>query len=163
MPIIKVFAPRVDYRKVAGKVTRVIEKYDAFLLAEASRPAKNGLARTYPVEDVTSQYELQLGAGRPRAPRPVDRYRREAGLPRGPHHYVVQFVGPIKRSWLSRVEATGAKLRAPSGGYFTARTARSASARVGTWGTRMADVPMSRKRRITSGWLTGTRMETGMS
>jgi subtilisin family serine protease len=117
MPIIKVFAPRVDYSKVARKVSRVIEKYDAFILVDATRPAKNGLARTYPVEDVTSQYELQLGAGRPRAPRPATRYRREAGLSRGPHHYVVQFVGPIKRSWLSRVKATGAKLRAPHGNF----------------------------------------------
>src|SRR5437667_52564 len=48
--------------------------------------------------------------------------------------------------------------RAPSGGYLTARTAASASARLATSGTMMPPAPISRYSRTTAGSFRGTRI-----
>ena len=86
-----------------------------------------GLARKYLVEDVTSQYQLPIGeplvdtrqplaAGRAsvRAPRPPAKTKSPGP---GRHHYIVQFVGPIKKSWLTQVKKAGGEIRAPYQGF----------------------------------------------
>lgn len=133
--ILKVYADKKDAAFIR-KVGKVIERYDAFLLIETDEAAASSLARKYPVEDITSQYELSVGG------RPVDTsqpritaaggtrshaaYKGVRRLDAGPHHYVVQFVGPIKDNWLFRVRATGAKLRQPMGGFTYVVWAREA-------------------------------------
>ena len=134
MSILKVFAAREQIPAVLQRA-RLIEKYDAFVVVEASDEAARTLARTYPTEDITAQYRLQLAgrrvdtlAGRVAGGAPATRgkagaTRRPAKawavakLAPGAHHYIVQFVGPIKRGWLGSVRATGAQLREPYGGF----------------------------------------------
>lgn len=121
MPRIKVFVDNTDRKKVLEQ-TQLIEAYDAFVLVEAGDAVMRELARRYPVEDISAQYALQIGQ---RSVNPAARARgRErsvdqmtAGLADGPHHYIIQFIGPVKQSWLSAVRATGAKLRNPFGNF----------------------------------------------
>ncbi|MGA7180517.1 MAG: S8 family serine peptidase [Thiobacillaceae bacterium] len=116
MQTLKVFAPKTEYANVL-KVSTLVEKYDAFLVVEADDMTVASLSKRYPVEDITAQYNLHLGGAAPRTPKTRADYRGEVALARGPHHYVIQFIGPIKRAWLTKVVATGAKLRAPYGGF----------------------------------------------
>ena len=124
--ILKVYANKEDVAAIreAGKV---LEKYDAFLLVEAGEQEASALARKYPVEDITAQYDLKFGGrtvdtSQPRvttagATRAHAAYKGARRPGPGAHHYVVQFVGPVKQNWLSRVRATGAKLRQPMGNF----------------------------------------------
>jgi hypothetical protein len=133
MSILKVFAGKDDADTIL-KQAKLVEPYDAFLLVEATPATARALARTYPVEDITDQYRLDLGTvsintGRPRltsaGKRPHPAYEGERLGP-GPHHYIVQFRGPIKDRWLARLRATGVKLRAPEGSFAYIVRARDA-------------------------------------
>lgn len=116
MPILKVFASKSDHADILRR-GRLVEKYDAFLVVDASPQALAALSRKYPVENISSQFELRMGprAARSKVPAPRADYRGEPKLPRGPHHYVVQFVGPVKPAWLARLRAAGAVVREPHG------------------------------------------------
>jgi serine protease AprX len=92
-------------------------------------------------EDNTDQYELPLGESRADAIPPQTRTRRTARPPRatartkspgpGRHHYIVQFVGPIKKSWLTRVKSAGGEPRAPYEGFaYVVRADRKAAAAI---------------------------------
>jgi serine protease AprX len=72
------------------------------------------------VEDITDQYAIRLGGvggetidtSVPRVTRrgatlPHPSYRRTRRLAPGSHHYLVQFVGPIKPEWQRAVEEAG--------------------------------------------------------
>jgi serine protease AprX len=122
MKILKVYADGKDAAAIR-QAAKIIEKYDAFLLVETNEEEAKSLARKFPLEDVTAQYALKIGdrivdTSRPRitatrAAHPHPAYKGARQLPPGPHHYIVQFVGPIKQSWLSRLRATGSRLRQP--------------------------------------------------
>jgi hypothetical protein len=121
---LKVYASKQDVPAIAA-VAKVIEKYDAFLLVEANEAAAKSLARKYPVEDITDHYALTFGSrtidtSKPRITAQGTRthaaYKGQRLAP-GPHHYVVQFIGPIKQAWLRRVQAAGAKLRQPMSNF----------------------------------------------
>lgn len=116
MKTLKVFAPKAEYNDVL-KVSTLVEKYDAFVIVKADDKAVAALSKRYPVEDITAQYDLPMGEKKPRTLKPRADYLGEEALPRGPHHYIVQFIGPIKRTWLTKVQATGAKLRTPYAGF----------------------------------------------
>src|ERR1051325_4031377 len=94
--ILKVFATGAEQDKLAEKVD-VLERYDAFLLVEAGDAEVKRLSRGRLVEDITDEYEIPVGAGTIDTSQSRARGRR---LPPGPHHYLVQFVGPIKDGWL---------------------------------------------------------------
>src|ERR1700744_1248156 len=108
---------------------RVVESYPAFVLVEATDSAARELARKSLTEDITEQYQLDLhetgaDAGLPRlpstgsAPDPEAAARpQDTTLTAGPHHYVLQFIGPVKRSWLSMVRKAGGEVVAPYGGF----------------------------------------------
>jgi subtilisin family serine protease len=116
------------------KRSRLVESYDAFLLVEATPAAARAIGRTYPVEDITDQYQLDL----PNVSVNTSRLRvTTAGMRRrlayegeqlgpGPHHYIVQFQGPIKDRWLARLRSTGAKVRSPHGSFSYIVSARKA-------------------------------------
>jgi len=116
MAILKVFASKAEFPDVLRN-SRLIEKYDAFAVVEATEAEVRRLSRRYPVELIAGQFGLRLTGAAARTPRPRPGYRGEPGLARGPHHYVVQFIAPVKPAWLSRVRATGAKLRNPYGNF----------------------------------------------
>ena len=124
MPVLKVFASKDDAPAILAQST-LIEPYDAFLLVQATPAAARALARKYPVEDITDQYGIELPNGdinttRPRVTTAGTRahaaYKGERLSP-GPHHYLVQFRGPVKENWLARLKATGAKIRSPQGSF----------------------------------------------
>src|SRR5262245_53630940 len=126
MPIIKVLARKSEAPAILARA-KLLEAYDAFLLVEASQATARALSRKYPVEDVTNQYQIPLGetaidTSKPRvtrtgAVRAHPAYRGADKLKPGPHHYLVQFTGPAKPSWLTRLRGTGVKLRRPQGGF----------------------------------------------
>jgi subtilisin family serine protease len=133
MNMLKVFVHKDQVPAVLQRA-RLIARYDAFVVVEATDAAARALARTYPTEDITAQYQLELAGrrvntlgGRPAGGAKAVRVRAAparraapwtaAKLAPGPHHYIVQFVGPIKRAWLAGVRATGAALREPYGGF----------------------------------------------
>ena len=134
--ILKVYSANDDGEAAIRKSGKTIQKYDAFLLVEATSAQAKSLSRKYPVEDITSQYRLKIGdrtvnTAHPRitaegSVRPHIAYTGTRRLAPGPHHYVVQFVGPIKENWLRRVRATGAKLRQPIGNFAYVVLARRA-------------------------------------
>jgi serine protease AprX len=126
MPILKIFATGADVPRILEHAS-LIERYPAFVVVEAERAEKAALVRMAPLEDISSQYEIRFGSravdtSKPRVtPRgrivPHAAYRGVTPLDRGPHHYIVQFVGPVKEAWLRRLRQTGAKIRAPYSGF----------------------------------------------
>jgi subtilisin family serine protease len=113
--ILKAFAVGPEQKSLADYGS-VIARYDAFAIVEVARGKGAALAARFPCEDVTDQYKIALG-GKSAVPPGVAAKRtakRSAAtkLPSsGFHHYLVQFVGPVKRTWLSRVSAAGGALR----------------------------------------------------
>lgn len=124
MPILKVFASKDDAESIL-KRAKLIEPYDAFLLVDATPAAARAIGRRFPVEDITDQYQLELpnvriNTSKPRVTRAGVRshpaFKKDRIGP-GAHHYIVQFIGPVKERWVSRLRATGAEIRAPRGGF----------------------------------------------
>ena len=107
---------------------KLIAKYPAFTVVEAPDDAAERLSRTYLLEDITSQYAIdarkneiptsiaQVDAKTKRKSAEAAR-KRAKRLPPGPHHYVVQFVGPIKSAWLNQARKAGAQLVQPYEGF----------------------------------------------
>ena len=103
---------------------RTLQTYPAFTIVEAQDDAaaaavmKTGLS-----EDITAQYDAgtdqaTVATGMPKIPATEATEGHSAvpshyQLPPGPHHYIVQFVGPIDRTWLKEVESTGAQVVSP--------------------------------------------------
>jgi serine protease AprX len=124
--ILKVFVTGDEQEKLPG-VTRIIERYDGFVVVEAPQAVADALKQQYLEEDITAQYNIEVGQRQINTAIPrVDKsgkqvshpaYEDERDLPRGPHHFLVQFIGPIKAEWLSGVEQVGGALRAPHGDF----------------------------------------------
>src|SRR6266496_1402970 len=114
--ILKVFAQGPEQRSLAD-YGDVIARYDAFAIVEVARGKGVSLRSQFPCEDITAQYDLAFG-GRRAAPPPgaaAKSVTKRAGPTRAPtpgyHHYLVQFVGPVKRGWLARITAVGGGVR----------------------------------------------------
>lgn len=120
--IVKVFVSGKAQDALAAEY-QVIERYPAFVVVEASTAQADRLATSELVEDITDQYAIPLGgdaqstidASRPRitvrgttASHPD--YQGARRLDDGPHHYLVQFVGPVKQEWLDAVAAAGGEV-----------------------------------------------------
>lgn len=117
--ILRIFATGAEQRDLAKQFT-VIQSYPGFLLADVPKKDKYPELKGWLYEDITDQYEIRL-------PDPAHKGRtvklsnvaaeKAKPFPKGRHHYLVQFVGPIKRSWLSAVTTAGGELREPYGGF----------------------------------------------
>jgi subtilisin family serine protease len=138
--ILKVFATEAEQERLAEKLD-ILERYDAFVLAEAAPATAKKIARENLVEDITNQYQIPVGAGTidtsiPRVDaegmtRTHPAYRRGASLPAGPHHYLVQFVGPIKEEWVRGVKRAGGEPRQLWGNFvFVVRAGDAAIAKI---------------------------------
>jgi serine protease AprX len=114
--IIKVFVDEAEQAPLARELD-VIEGYDGFLLARVTAARAKKLAKQYLVQDVTNLYSIPLARGKidTSVPR-IDSegrthahpaYPRGTRLGKGPHHYLVQFIGPIKEKWLMGVRRAG--------------------------------------------------------
>ncbi len=128
----------------------VIERYDAFVLAEAAPATARKIAREHLVEDITDQYQIPVGAvtidtSIPRVDaegvtRAHPTYLRAASLPAGPHHYLVQFAGPIKDEWLRGVKRAGGEPRQLWGNFvFVVRADDAAIAKIAALPLRALD------------------------
>jgi len=119
---VKVFCSAEERADLADKY-ELVEEYDSFLLLRLSAAAAKSLARKYPLEDITDQYTIVVGdrkinTKRPRvdalgATKPHASYRGVKRLSPGKHHYLVQFIGPIKKAWLTELKRLGAEPRVP--------------------------------------------------
>ncbi|MDH4287810.1 MAG: S8 family serine peptidase, partial [Aquincola sp.] len=131
MKTLKVFAPKSEQAKITA-LGRAIEAYEAFVVVAVDDTAARKLLRRYPCEDMSQQYQLRIGGididplsdaarSRPEPP-PVDD---------APHHYLVQFVGPIKPAWLTTLRKAGGAVRSPVGGFaYIVRADGAAIARI---------------------------------
>jgi serine protease AprX len=101
------------------------ERYKAFLLVEATDEAAQALRERFIVQDVSSLSQLggngvEIDTSRPRVDRrgrtqPHPQYQRGEPdrLPAGRHHWLVRFIGPVKKSWLTEVRRAGGRPREP--------------------------------------------------
>jgi serine protease AprX len=106
------------------QAVKVLEKYPAFTLAEVADDDAGEIGREYLTEDITDQYTLpggidtsvpRISASGKTLPHPA--YKSRGRLPPGPHHYIVQFIGPIRRTWLARARKAGADFVEPYEGF----------------------------------------------
>ncbi len=120
--ILKVFVSGRQQDEFAERY-EVVERYDAFVVVDASAVDAQAIGEHYLVEDITDQYAIPLGgevnssidASVPRitargttAAHPI--YAGAKRLPPGPHHYLVQFIGPVKPEWLAAVAKAGGEV-----------------------------------------------------
>jgi hypothetical protein len=137
---IKLFATAAEQAAIARQ-HGAIERYPGFMVLEVGDDEARALGSRYPVEDITDQYVITLrgepmDTARPRVdakgktlPHPA--YRGAERLRPGPHHYLVQFVGPVKQAWLRAVKRAGGELRAPFGGFtYVVRADQAALERI---------------------------------
>jgi subtilisin family serine protease len=100
----------------------IISSYKGFLVARALASEIRELSGRYPVVDITDQYDLKLPS-EPVTPSITGLAMAEGARPRaegvepGRHHYVVQFVGPLKAEWLAGVRSAGGQPRTPYQGF----------------------------------------------
>ncbi len=126
MLTLKIFATPAQLPRILEHAS-LVERYPAFVVVDATSKEKAVLARIAPLEDITSQYDIRFGAraidtSKPRVTRAGRivahaAYRGVKPLEAGPHHYVVQFVGPVREGWLRRLRRTGARIRVPFSGF----------------------------------------------
>ncbi|RYY12904.1 MAG: hypothetical protein EOO04_32825, partial [Chitinophagaceae bacterium] len=121
---VKIFVSGEEQATVQQQV-QVIEKYDNFLLAQVSPSELKKIKDAFLVEDITPQYRIDIGlnnidTNKPRVgshglakPHPAYSGAAEKQLNAGKHHYLVQFIGPVKKTWLGKLKKAGAELRAP--------------------------------------------------
>ena len=110
--VFKVFA-RGPEQKELTKYGPVLASYDAFAIVEPARGKARAMQRRFPSEDISSQYELPVARGLRKGKAKRRANGAVSGPTRGPHHYLVQFVGPVKRQWLSAVKKQGGQPREP--------------------------------------------------
>ncbi|MBV1907335.1 MAG: S8 family serine peptidase [Pseudomonadales bacterium] len=119
---IKVFCDRKAQAELLSKYD-VLESYENFLLLNVVKSDAKAISKDYPIEDISDQYNIHIGnrkidTNHPRiigtgVTRAHKSYRNIKRLSSGKHHYLVQFIGPIKVQWLRKLKLTGAELRAP--------------------------------------------------
>lgn len=128
---LKVFAPPAMQTEIEA-MGRVLARYDSFVVVEVDAATARRIARRFPYEDMTGQYRVRV-AGREVDPLSPRRRKRLPPEPKDgrPHHYLVQFIGPIKQEWLSAVEQEGGTPRRSMGGFcYVVRADGSALARI---------------------------------
>ncbi len=115
--IAKVFVKGDEQKRITSEY-QVVEPYQAFVLIKATDKQLKKIARDYPVQDISDDYEVHTPSGTmaPAVAATAGKGKGRAkvtkkGLPSGPHHYLLQFIGPIKQSWLTGVTKAGGILR----------------------------------------------------
>lgn len=120
--LVNIFCRGEEQKRLSEKY-RVIEPYEGFILAEVSQAELDELSKKYPLEDITSLYTIHTGeqeidtsipllkATGKVYPHPA--YKGIKPLSPGRHHYLVQFIGPVKKEWLDKIQKAGGEPRAP--------------------------------------------------
>lgn len=128
MGIATILLEKQQQDMIKGKVSRILEQYDSFVLVEAEesdlKALKNQGFKVIPRDEPR---EIMLGGQSIR----TDQMRFEKGgrvldhpsyshtMDPGPekHHYIVQFIGPIKEEWKREVTKLGGTIRDPLPSY----------------------------------------------
>ncbi|MFT6270212.1 MAG: subtilisin-like proprotein convertase family protein [Alphaproteobacteria bacterium] len=110
-----------------GQEINVIEYYQGFVLATVAHEQIENLAQRFPLEDITHQYVLPAGqrylnTNIPRMSNSGNTlshpdYHAQTEVDSGWHHYLIQFIGPIKSEWLEQLKSVGAKLQSPHNSF----------------------------------------------
>ena len=164
---LKVFCSGAEQDKLSEEFP-VIERYTGFFLTRLQQEAADLLAKRYPVEDITDQYRIPAGQrnidtelprlnteGRMRS-HPA--YKGEKRLSPGAHHYLVQFLGPIKQEWLQGVEAAGGKLQVPHPSFsYVVRADEESIARIAALPYVRWSGHLSHKDRVAASVLAGVK------
>jgi serine protease AprX len=124
--IAKIYCDKKELSSLAPSA-KLLENYDAFQLVEISPAKLKEAGRKVPVEDVTPLYQLQLAGKRVDTGRQRysargkaishPAYAKTPRLGPGKHHYLVQFCGPVKDSWIKQVKQAGGEYRGPYGDF----------------------------------------------
>ncbi|MBZ5655031.1 MAG: S8 family serine peptidase [Acidobacteriia bacterium] len=124
--IAKVFARGAEQQEI-GRKYDVVEPYEAFVLVRGSNRQIEELSKKYPTQDITDAYHIEtpfrrIDTNRPRLSaegtlQKHPAYKKARRLSVGLHHYLVQFVGPIKQKWLKGIRTAGGELRAPQNDF----------------------------------------------
>ena len=116
---LKVFCTPSEQRTIK-KQYAAIETYEGFIVVEVSADQRDELVGKYPVEDITDQYQIKIGKRvidthqrikRSGENKGYDAFADAAKLPRGKHHYLVQFIGPVKAAWITGLKRIKAEPR----------------------------------------------------
>lgn len=120
--IAKVFCSGPEQAALSSEY-KALARYPGFFVVRVPKKALAAIARKYPVEDITDLYTISTGervinTSRPRVDEkgkrhPHPAYRDVKRLRPGKHHYLVQFIGPIKDAWLKELRTIGAEPRQP--------------------------------------------------
>ena len=122
MNVLKIFATGKE-RQALREIAEPFEEYDAFALVKATSAAKAKLSRKFALEDITDQFTIPLESKTIKTPLRGLQSRaaatRQGFQPpdRKPHHYLVQFVGPVKPQWLKGLKQAGGEVRQPYEGF----------------------------------------------
>lgn len=136
---IKVFVEPKEQEKLAKEHT-VVERYDGFVVLKVSESAARKLAKSHLVEDITEDYAIRVD-GRELVPaESALKKTHGVGLKKGeavnapsagPHHFLAQFIGPVKDEWLKLVKKAGGEIREPMGGFvYVVRAKQSAACKI---------------------------------
>src|SRR6185436_4502928 len=114
--ISKIYCGKDELLSIAPSA-KLLENYEAFQLVEISPAKLKEAAKKVPVEDITSLYQLRVGGKRVDTnrqrysttgkPIPHPAHAKSPKLAPGRHHYLVQFRGPVKDSWIKQVKQAG--------------------------------------------------------
>jgi serine protease AprX len=128
--IVKVFADQSQQESLANEY-ELVEHYESFVVLKIPASEVGRIAAVQLVEDITDEYVIKINGtdlrsstgssvssgGRP-SKAVVGAATGQIAIPSaGPHHYLVQFVGPIKEEWLAAVAKKGGKIREPLNGF----------------------------------------------
>jgi subtilisin family serine protease len=116
MSVLKIFADKSDIPAIQPRAL-IIDLYDAFVVVEADDRVAAELAHEFPVEDITQEYDLQIGKHTINTLRTKGVDKNVSEIDSKPHHYVVQFIAPVKRAWLNKLRQLGVKIREPYGAF----------------------------------------------
>jgi serine protease AprX len=123
---IKVFCKKEEQRKLADEF-RIEASYDNFVVGEADETQLNLIRKRYPAEKMQEFNLIKLknniiDTSSARINKegdilPHHAYSHAKKLSKGPHHYLVQFVGPIKEQWTKNIMKMGGKVCEPLPNY----------------------------------------------
>ncbi|HKQ21175.1 MAG TPA: S8 family serine peptidase [Nitrososphaeraceae archaeon] len=109
---VKVYCPKDEQGKLQ-QLMKIDASYDEFIIADVDRTQLRSLKRKYPVEDMSKSNLIRLKnknidlTAKTRRDKGALLRRQGKQLSKGAHHYIVRFVGPIKKEWLDSITKIG--------------------------------------------------------
>jgi subtilisin family serine protease len=123
-----IYLTKRRHSKLKGKVARILDSYDNFLLVEATEDQIESLRKEKFKVVVRDEIE-SIKLGDALIDTKKHRYDRRGNIRRHrayghtrdpgpqPHHYIVQFIGPIKEQWKQKIKESGGIICDPLPSY----------------------------------------------